>query len=34
MTTINSQEGFLLALKENPQWKEAVRTRILGEEVQ
>ena len=33
MTTINNQEDFLRALKENPQWKEAVRTQILGEEV-
>ena len=33
MTTINSQEDFLRALDENPQWREAVRSRILGEEL-
>ena len=33
MTTINSQEDFLRALSENPQWKEAVRAQILGEEL-
>ncbi len=33
MTTINSQEDFLRALSDNPQWKEAVRTQILGEEL-
>lgn len=33
MTTINSQEEFLRALAENPQWREAVRAQILGEEV-
>ena len=33
MTNINSQEDFLRALEENPQWKEAVRAQILGEEV-
>jgi len=33
MTTINSQEDFLRALAENPQWKEAVRAQILGEEL-
>ncbi len=32
MTTINSQEDFLRALRENPEWKEAVRALILGEE--
>ena len=31
MTTINSQEDFLRALAENPQWKEAVRAQLLGE---
>ena len=30
MTTINSQEDFLRALTENPQWKEAVRAQLLG----
>ena len=33
MTTINSQEDFLRALRENPEWKEAVRALILGEEL-
>ena len=33
MTTINSQEDFLRALAENPQWREAVRAQILGEEL-
>ena len=33
MTTINSQEDFLRALDANPQWREAVRSRILGEEL-
>ena len=33
MTTINSQEDFLRALDENPQWLEAVRSRILGDEL-
>ena len=33
MTTINSQEDFLRALSENPQWKDAVRAQILGEEL-
>ncbi len=33
MTTINSQEDFLRALRENPEWKEAVRALILGEEM-
>ena len=33
MTTINSQEDFLRALRENPEWKEAVRAQILGEEM-
>ena len=33
MTTINTQEDFLRALAENPQWREAVRALILGEEV-
>ena len=33
MTTINNQEDFLRALEENPQWKDAVRALILGEEL-
>ena len=33
MTTITSQEDFLRALSENPQWREAVRAQILGEDV-
>ena len=33
MTTINSQEDFLRALVENPQWKEAVRAQLLGEDL-
>ena len=33
MTTINSQEDFLRALRDNPEWKEAVRALILGEEL-
>ena len=33
MTSFNDLEGFLRALEENPQWKEAVRALILGEEL-
>ena len=33
MTTINSQEDFLRALRENPEWRDAVRTQILGDEL-
>ena len=33
MTTINSQEDFLSALAENPEWRAAVRAQILGEEL-
>lgn len=33
MTTINSQEDFLRALRENSEWKEAVRALILDEEL-
>ena len=33
MTIINTQEDFLRALAENPQWREAVRALILGEEM-
>ena len=32
MTTINSQEDFLRALSENPEWRAAVRAQILSEE--
>ena len=33
MVTINSLEDFLQALDDNPSWREAVRARILGEEL-
>ena len=33
MTTINSQEDFLRTLAENPQWREAVRAQLLGEDL-
>lgn len=33
MTTIDSQEDFLRALAENPEWRAAVRAQILGEDV-
>ena len=33
MTTINSQEDFLRALSENPEWRAAVRGQILGEDM-
>ena len=33
MTTINSQEDFLRALAENPQWRDAVRAQLLGEDL-
>ncbi len=33
MTTINSQEDFLRALSENPEWRAAVRAQILGDDV-
>ena len=33
MTTINSQEDFLRALSENPEWRAAVRAQILGDEL-
>ena len=33
MTTINSLEDILQALDDNPAWREAVRVRILGEEL-
>ena len=32
MTTINTEEDFLRVLRENPEWREAVRSLILGEE--
>lgn len=33
MTTINSLDDFLQALDNNPQWREAIRARILGEDL-
>ena len=33
MTTINNQDDFLEALRNNPQWRDAVRAQILGEEL-
>ena len=33
MTTINTLDDFLQALDANPSWREAVRARILGEEL-
>ena len=33
MTTINSQEDFLRALSENPEWRAAVRAQILDSEL-
>ena len=33
MTTINSLDDFLQALDANPSWRDAVRSRILGEEL-
>ena len=33
MTTINSLDDFLKALDDNPTWRDAVRARILGEDV-
>ena len=33
MTTINTPEDFLRALRENPEWREAVRAQILGDEL-
>ncbi len=33
MTTINSQDDFLRALEENPQWRDAIRRQILTEEL-
>ena len=33
MTTINNQDDFLEALRNNPAWREAVRAQILGDEL-
>ena len=33
MTTINSQDDFLEALRNNPQWRDAVRAQILGDDL-
>ena len=33
MTTINTLDDFLQALDDNPSWRDAVRARILGEEL-
>ena len=33
MTSINNQEDFLRALRDNPEWREAVRAQILGEDL-
>lgn len=33
MTTINTLDDFLQALGDNPTWRDAVRARILGEDV-
>ena len=33
MTTINTLDDFLQALDDNPTWRDAVRARILGEDV-
>ena len=33
MTTINNQDDFLKALRNNPQWRDAVRAQILGEDL-
>ena len=33
MTTISSQDDFLEALRNNPQWRDAVRAQILGEDL-
>ena len=33
MTTINSQDDSLEALRNNPQWRDAVRAQILGEDL-
>ena len=33
MTTINSQDDFLGALRSNPRWRGAVRKEILSEDL-
>ena len=33
MTAINSQDDFLQALADNPQWRAAVRAQVLGDEL-
>ena len=33
MTTINNQDDFLRALRNNPEWRDAVRSQILGDEL-
>ena len=33
MTTINNQDDFLEALRNNPQWRDAVRAQILGDDL-
>ena len=33
MTTINTLDDFLQALDDNPTWRDAVRARVLGEDV-
>ena len=33
MTTISNQDDFLQALRDNPQWRDAVRKEILSEEL-
>ena len=33
MTTINTQDDFLKALDDNPQWRDAVRAKLLGEDL-
>ncbi len=33
MTSINNHEDFLRALRDNPEWREAVRAQILGEDL-
>ena len=33
MTTINNQDDFLEALRNNPQWRDAVRVQILGDDL-
>ena len=33
MTTINNQDDFLEALRNNPQWRDAVRAQMLGDDL-